>query len=267
MAKNFDINIDCGESFGNWKMGADDALMPLITTANVACGFHAGDPVTLMKTVALAKQNDVAVGAHPGLPDLMGFGRRVMAITPDELFAYTIYQAGALKGALEAHGMTLHHVKPHGALYRMLNTDEALARAFVRAVIQICPEPMMYYPAPAERFAVTKIAAAEGVDVVAELYFDLPYDDDGTIVLKRANEGADLADTRHRLEHFLKTGEAISQNDRKVKIAARSICLHGDGPNAVDLAVTIGEGLKAAGYRLKALAPQPAPRLRTRAAE
>ncbi|MBM3484975.1 MAG: LamB/YcsF family protein, partial [Alphaproteobacteria bacterium] len=188
MAKTFDINIDCGESFGNWKMGADEALMPHVTTANIACGFHAGDPMTLMKTVALAKKNNLAVGSHPGLPDLMGFGRRVMAISPDEMYAYVIYQTGALKAALEAQDMTLHHVKPHGALYRMLNTDEALAKAFVRAVIDVCPEPMMYYPAPAERFAVTKIAAAEGVDVVAELYFDLPYDDDGTIILKRTNE-------------------------------------------------------------------------------
>jgi len=265
MAKTFDINIDCGESFGNWKMGADEALMPHVTTANIACGFHAGDPMTLMKTVALAKKNNLAVGSHPGLPDLMGFGRRVMAISPDEMYAYVIYQTGALKAALEAQDMTLHHVKPHGALYRMLNTDEALAKAFVRAVIDVCPEPMMYYPAPAERFAVTKIAAAEGVDVVAELYFDLPYDDDGTIILKRANEGADLADTRHRLDHFLAKSEAISVNDKKVKIGARSICLHGDGPNAVDLAKTVGAGLKGKGYRLKALAP--APKLRKRAAE
>jgi UPF0271 protein len=265
MAKTFDINIDCGESFGNWKMGADDALMPLVTTANVACGFHAGDPVILMKTVELARSTGAAVGSHPGLPDLMGFGRRVMAISPDELYAYTVYQTGALKGALEAKGMTLHHVKPHGALYRMLNTDEPLAKAFVQAIIDVCPAPMMYYPAPAERHVVTRVAAAAGIDVVPELYFDLPYDDDGTLVLKRSNEGADLTDTKRRLEHFLKTGEAISMKGKSFKIEARSICLHGDGPNAVDLAKTIGETLMAQGYVLKPLAP--APKLATRAAE
>ena len=265
MAKTFDINIDCGESFGNWKMGADDALMPLVTTANVACGFHAGDPVTLMQTVALAKKTGTAVGSHPGLPDLMGFGRRVMAITPDELYAYVIYQSGALKGALEAHGMALHHVKPHGALYRMLNNDEPLARAFIRAVIDICPEPMIYYPAPAEQHVVTRLAAEAGIDVVPELYFDLPYGDDGTLVLKRSNAGADLADTKRRLDHFLKTSEAISMSGKTVKIAARSICLHGDGPNAVELAKTIGATLKAQGYELTALAP--APKLRKSAAE
>ncbi len=257
MAGTFDINIDCGESFGNWVMGADEALMPHVTTANVACGFHAGDPMTMMKTVALAKENGVAVGSHPGLPDLMGFGRRVMAITPDELYAYVVYQTGALRAALEAKGMALHHVKPHGALYRMLNDDEALGEAFARAVIDLCPEPMIYYPAPVERHAVTRIAADMGIDVVGELYFDLPYDDDGTLVLKRSNEGADLDDTRHKLGLFLETGATLSINGARVPIAARSICLHGDGPNAVDLATSIGATLSEHGYTLEPLVPAP----------
>ena len=265
MAGTFDINIDCGESFGNWVMGADEALMPHVTTANVACGFHAGDPVTMMKTIDLAKENEVAVGSHPGLPDLMGFGRRVMAISPDELYAYVVYQTGALRAALEARGMALHHVKPHGALYKMLNEDEDLGEAFSRAVIDLCPEPMIYYPAPVDRHAVTRIAADMGIDVVPELYFDLPYDDDGTLVLKRSNEGADLEDTRERLGVFLESGEAISVNGARVSIPARSICLHGDGPNAVDLAKTIGAGLLERGYALQPLAP--APTVQGRAAE
>jgi UPF0271 protein len=265
MAGTFDINIDCGESFGNWVMGADEALMPHVTTANVACGFHAGDPMTMMKTIALAKANGVAVGSHPGLPDLMGFGRRVMAITPEELYAYVVYQTGALKSALEAHGMALHHVKPHGALYRMLNGDEALGEAFARAVIDLCPEPMIYYPAPVERHAVTKIAAAMGIDVVPELYFDLPYEDDGTLALKRSNEGADLDETRQKLGLFLETGNTLSMNGARVPISARSICLHGDGPNAVELATTIGDTLKERGYALQPL--DPAPTIRHQAAE
>ena len=265
MAGTFDINIDCGESFGNWIMGADEALMPHVTTANVACGFHAGDPVTMMRTIALARENGVAVGSHPGLPDLLGFGRRVMAITPDELYAYVVYQTGALRAALEAHGMTLHHVKPHGALYRMLNDDEALGEAFARAVIDLCPAPMIYYPAPVERHAVTKIAAGMGIDVVPELYFDLPYDDDGTLVLKRSNEGADLDETRHKLGLFLETGATLSVNGARVPIAARSICLHGDGPNAVELAETIGAVLTERGYALQPLVP--APTVQSRAAE
>ncbi len=261
----FDINIDCGESFGNWIMGADEALMPHVTTANVACGFHAGDPMTMLKTVRLAKEHGVAVGSHPGLPDLMGFGRRVMALSPEEVYAYTLFQTGALKGVLEAEGMTLHHVKPHGALYAMLSKDETLSEAFSRAVIAVCPEPMIYFPAPAERHACTRIAADMGIDVVPELYFDLSYDDEGSLVLKRSNEGADLEDTRHRLSEFLKTGEAIAISGKRVPIEARSICLHGDGPNATDLAKTIGEGLREAGMELKPLTP--APRVGRQAAE
>ncbi len=257
MARTFDINIDCGESFGNWVMGADEALMPHVTTANVACGFHAGDPVTMMKTVDLARENGVAVGSHPGLPDLMGFGRRVMAISPDELYAYVVYQTGALQAALETRGMALHHVKPHGALYKMLSGDEALGEAFCRAVIDLCPAPMVYFPAPADNHAVTRIAAGMGIDVVPELYFDLPYDDDGTLILKRSNEGADLEETRRNLGTFLEAGETRSINGAPVAIEARSICLHGDGPNAVELATTIGGVLKERGYALRPLDAVP----------
>ncbi len=257
MARTFDINIDCGESFGNWQMGADEALMPHITTANLACGFHAGDPMTMVKTVRLAKQHGVAVGAHPGLADLQGFGRRTMSLSPDEVYADTLYQVGALSAVLRAHDMELHHVKPHGALYSMLSVSEALGEAFVRAMIEICPRPMIYYPAPVENHAVTRIAAKMGIDVVPELYFDLSYDDDGGLVLKRANEGADLADTKSRLARFLEHGEVLSINDKPVAMAARSICLHGDGPNAVDLARTIRDGLTAANFVLEPLMPAP----------
>ncbi|MBT5676261.1 MAG: LamB/YcsF family protein [Rhodospirillaceae bacterium] len=257
MARTFDINIDCGESFGNWNMGADEALMPHITTANMACGFHAGDPMTMVKTVRLAKQHGVAVGAHPGLADLLGFGRRTMALSPEEVYADTLYQTGALSSVLKAHDMELHHVKPHGALYSMLSASEALGEAFARAVIEICPEPMIYYPAPVENHAVTRIAADMGIDVVPELYFDLSYDDVGGLILKRANEGADLADTKLRLARFLESGEVLSVNDKPVAMTARSICLHGDGPNAVDLARTICDGLAAADYTLAPLVPTP----------
>ncbi len=258
MTQSFDINIDCGESFGNWVMGADAALMPHVTTANMACGFHAGDPMTMVETVRLARKHGVAVGAHPGLPDLRGFGRRVMSLSPEEVYADTLYQVGALSAVLLAHEMELHHVKPHGALYSMLSASEPLAEAFVQAVIEICPRPMIYYPAPAEKHAATRIAAKRGIDVVPELYFDLSYDDEGGLVLKRANEGADLEDTKGRLAHFLDKGEVISVNGNPVALSARSICLHGDGPNAVELARTIGEGLKAASFELAALEPASA---------
>ena len=144
MIQSIDINIDCGESFGNWRMGIDDRIIPLITTANVACGFHAGDPLTMRRTVGLAQAAEIAVGSHPGLPDLLGFGRRPIAITPDEAYAYVLYQSGALRAIVEAKGMVLHHVKPHGALYGMLTKDHALATATVRAIVDVCPQPLLY---------------------------------------------------------------------------------------------------------------------------
>ena len=134
MMRTIDINCDCGESFGNWSMGADDRIMPLITTANVACGFHGGDPQVMRNTVAFAADNGVAVGAHPGLPDLAGFGRRKMDITPDDAYAMVVYQVGALKGFLDARDMTLHHVKPHGALYVMLHDQEEVAASLLFSV-------------------------------------------------------------------------------------------------------------------------------------
>lgn len=254
MNKTFDINIDCGESLGNWIMGADDDLMPLVTTANVACGFHAGDPVTMQRTVQLAKSNKVAVGAHPGLPDLIGFGRRTMALTAEEVYAMTVFQVGSLKAMLESEEMHLHHIKPHGALYSMLSKDEKLGEAFCKATIDICNNPMIYYPAPVEQHAVTRIAADMGIKVIGELYFDLAYFDDGSLILKRANEGADLEDTKKRLSHFFKTGNVIAESGVEVQLNADSVCLHGDGPNAVELATTIGEGLNQAGFDLSPVA-------------
>ncbi|MBJ26402.1 MAG: lactam utilization protein LamB [Rhodospirillaceae bacterium] len=253
MENSFDINIDCGESLGNWIMGADEELMPLITTANVACGFHAGDPITMQRTVKLAKENNVAVGAHPGLPDLIGFGRRTMSLTPAEVYAMTVFQVGSLKAMLECENMTLHHIKPHGALYSMLSKDTSLGEAFCQATIDISPKPMIYYPAPVEQHAVTRVASKMGIHVVGELYFDLSYADDGSLILKRANEGADLVDTKNRLANFFETGVVVAESGVGVPLEAQSICLHGDGPNAVDLAKTIGQGLRDAGYNLSPL--------------
>ena len=150
MRRQMDVNSDMGESFGNWVMGNDAALLPFVTTANVACGFHAGDPVTLVRTVRLAKQNGVVVGAHPGLPDLLGFGRRAMKISPEDAYAYVVYQVGALQATLAVEGMRLHHVKPHGAFYSVLKADEELADAVAEAIGQLSPEPMLYWPAPTD---------------------------------------------------------------------------------------------------------------------
>lgn len=238
-----DINCDCGESFGNWKMGSDEALMPHITTANIACGFHAGDPVVIHETVALALQNDVVVGAHPGLPDLMGFGRRRMDISPDEAYAYVVYQAGAVAAMLAAKGKSLHHIKPHGIFYTMLNEDAALAEAVARAICDVCPEPKLYWPAPLDDCALPEAAKAIGIEVVAEVYFDLRYDRTRKLILERQKKPVDLVDLRKRLGDYLQTGEITAASGERLLMPAGSICVHGDGPNAPELANTIVEVL------------------------
>jgi UPF0271 protein len=241
MMESIDINVDCGESFGNWRMGIDDRIIPLITTANVACGFHAGDPLTMRRTVDFAQAAKVAVGSHPGLPDLLGFGRRSIAITPDEAYAYVLYQSGALRAIVEAKGMPLHHVKPHGALYGMLNKDHALATATVRAIVDVCPRPLLYWAGPIKGRALPEAAKSAGVRVVAEVYFDLGYDDDGFLVLQRGVGEVDLALIRRRIRDYFETGEVTTISGNRLAVAAESICVHGDGPSAVQIVQLIRE--------------------------
>lgn len=252
--RTIDINCDCGESFGNWTMGADAAIVPNVTAANVACGFHAGDPVTMLRTIALAETAGTRVGAHPGLPDLAGFGRRRMAITPEEAHAMVLYQAGALAAMLAARGLRLNHVKPHGALYLMLNEDGDLARAVARAIREVCPEPRLYWPAPVAGLALPEAARAEGIDVIPEVYFDLAYGDDGRLVLERRKGPVDLAATRARVRAFLARGTVTTVSGREIALGARSICIHGDGPNAAELLAAIREEIAAAGCGLAAAA-------------
>ncbi len=253
---SIDINCDCGESFGNWPMGADEAMMPLITTANVACGFHGGDPVVMQKTVALAHDNGVAVGAHPGLPDLVGFGRRKMDITPDDAYAMVVYQVGALTAFVEARGMVLHHVKPHGALYAMLHDQEEVAAAVAKAIRDTCPAPLLYWPAPVEMHALPRAARKLGIDVVGEVYFDLAYDDEAKLIVERKKTAKDLGDVARRLRRYLKERVVESVSGKAISLEAETICVHGDGPNSVEIARTIRsvieeEGVKAEAWRLR----------------
>jgi UPF0271 protein len=241
--RSIDINCDCGESFGNWQMGADESLLPLLTTANVACGFHAGDPQVMMRTIGLAQEHRVAVGAHPGLPDLLGFGRRRMQIAPAEAHSYILYQAGALKAMLEARGMALHHVKPHGALYAMLNDDSELAAAAAQAIVEVCPRPLLYWPAPTKGNALPDVAASRGIRVIGEVYVDLDYDRHGRLILQRRKEAVDLTRVRRRLEEFIATGSVASVTGETVAMPAESICIHGDGPNALDILKTVRDVL------------------------
>jgi len=249
--KSIDVNCDCGESFGNWKLGADEALLPLITTANLACGFHGGDPLVMQKSVAIAKANGVAVGAHPGLRDLEGFGRRRMRITPEEAYALVVYQTGALKAFLDVAGMALHHVKPHGALYSMLNDEADLAEAVARAIVDTCPKPILYWPAPIELHALPKAAKAAGIKVVGEVYFDLGYTDDAHLVVERTKSEKSLADVAERVRRFIRAGEVTSLSGKPIALEAGSICIHGDGPNAVALAETVLSVLREEGVAIE----------------
>jgi UPF0271 protein len=252
--RTIDINCDCGESYGNWSLGRDSEIVPHVTTANVACGFHAGDPMTMLRTIELARQGGTKVGAHPGLPDLLGFGRRRMAINPEEAYAYVLYQAGALRALLEARGMVLNHVKPHGALYLMLNDEADLAEAVARAICAVCPVPRLYWPAPVAGLALPEAARRAGIEVVPEVYFDLEYDDQGRLILQRQKSVIDLAMVRGRVLEFVRTGRVTTVSGAKLAIEARSICVHGDGPNAPELLATVRQVIAEEGCDLAAAA-------------
>ena len=229
-----DLNADLGESFGRWTLGDDAALMAHITSANVAAGFHGGDPHVLRKTVALAVEHGVGIGAHAGLPDLVGFGRRRMAITPQELADLVLYQAGAVGAFAEAAGAALRHVKPHGAMYSMAVDDPELAAALCETVAVLGVALLM----PPQ---LADAAAAAGIRFVSEGYVDLDYDEDGKLILERVKQPRDPAETADRALRFAREGQV------------ESICIHGDGPNAVELAAAVRRALQDAGVAVAPL--------------
>lgn len=247
-----DINCDLGESFGNWRLGADAELLPQITTASVACGFHGGDPLTMQRTVALAAENGVAIGSHPGLPDLLGFGRREMSVTPDELRAYVIYQSGALAAFLASHGGALNHVKPHGALYPMLNRDEALAEATVDAMYEVMDTPVLYWPAGSEDRALLRVCRERGVRVIREFYPDARYRSDGETVVERKREPVTPDAAEQALRRFLESGTVETIDGGPIELEAESVCVHGDGPMAPQIVARVVEVARELGHTLTA---------------
>ena len=249
MINSMDINCDMGESFGNWNMGDDSGMMPRITTANVACGFHASDPVTMLETVALAKENNVTVGSHPGLPDLLGFGRRAMNITPQDAQAYVIYQTGALQAALQVHGMKLHHVKPHGAFYSILRSEEDLAEAVADGIARLADTPMLYWPAPLDA-ALPVAARKKGIRVVGEIYPDLKYNPDGSLLIERAKHETDTAFAAAQVKRFVETGKVEAVDGTLVELEAESLCIHGDGPNATEVGDAVRAALEGIGCKI-----------------
>ena len=230
------INCDMGEGFGLYRCGDDAAIMPYITLANVACGFHASDPTVMHKTVRLAKQHGVQVGAHPSLPDIQGFGRRAMKITPQEMYDLVLYQAGAVEAFARAGGAKLHHIKCHGALYNMAANDEALSDAMVRAAKDLgC---MLYVLSNSKNYAIAK---KQGIAVLGEVFADRGYSDDGTLA-PRDKPGGMIEDAARAVKQALamvEEGIVTSLSGKRVPVVAETICLHGDQPGAAAFAVAL----------------------------
>jgi UPF0271 protein len=245
-AKKIDLNSDMGESYGRWSLGNDAELMEVITSANIACGWHGGDPAVMRETVALAVDNGVGIGAHVSLPDLLGFGRRRMQVTPDEIYDYTLYQAGALRSFAEAAGGRLQHVKPHGAFYVMCAADEALAEALVRAVAALGDGVVLFGMGEIEPEA----AKEAGVGYVREGYVDLNYNNAGGLVLER-NKGAwDPEEVARRAVRLATESEVGTVEGDTLPLAVETICIHGDAVNSGEIARRVRERLEEAGVEI-----------------
>ncbi|WP_266206000.1 LamB/YcsF family protein [Pontibacter kalidii] len=246
-----DLNCDMGEGFGAWQMGNDSELLDFVSSANIACGFHAGDPATMKKTVRLALEKGVAIGAHPGLPDLVGFGRREMAVSAEEVYDMVVYQLGALMGVARAEGARLHHVKPHGALYNMAATNTALSEAIADAVARVDAELILYGLAGSE---LLKAGEKYGLRTASEVFADRTYQQDGTLTPRR-QPNAFIIEQEQAVQQVLrmvKEGKVQSQQGAEVSIKAETICIHGDGPHALSFAKRIRECLTAAGILISA---------------
>jgi UPF0271 protein len=236
-----ELNCDMGEAFGIYDFGADEALMPHITMANVACGFHGGDPVVLRDTVRLARAHGVRVGAHPSYPDRQGFGRRPMEVEREELAAILIYQIGALRGFLDAEGMELSHVKPHGALYGRAARDRAVAEAVADAA-SVFGVPVMGMAGTLHE----EVYGSRGLEFMAEYYADLEYDDEGGLLITRKHVAYDVDVVRARVRRVLRKGVAVSASGRELPMRADTVCVHSDTPGAAELAATVREVLDGA---------------------
>jgi len=249
--KKIDLNCDMGESYGAWKMGADADVMPFITSANIACGFHGGDPATIRKTVRLAVDRGVAVGAHPSLPDLMGFGRRAMRISPQDMYDLVIYQAGAVEAFARVAGARLHHVKCHGALYNMAANDEALSEAMVRAVKDLGSGTILYALSKSKSYEIGK---KSGLQMAGEVFADRGYCDDGTLA-PRDRPGGMIEDAAASVKQALamiEEGYVTSLAGKRVAVAADTMCLHGDQPGVVAFAQRLRKAFSEKGITVAA---------------
>jgi len=249
---DINLNADLGESFGAYTMGSDAALLAIVGSANVACGFHGGDPLVIADTVRLAQGHGVSIGAHPSFPDLQGFGRRAMKLAPRELAAVVTYQTGALMGMARAQGATVSHVKPHGAMNNMACEDLAMAMTIAEAVKALDASLILLAPALSK---LAEAGRAVGLRVADEVFADRAYQDNGNLV-PRSQPGAVLHSSADCLAHVLRMLEAggiVTQSGRVLPTRFHSICVHGDNAHAVATAAAVRSGLAAAGHRLLSL--------------
>jgi UPF0271 protein len=248
-----DLNADLGEGFGAWKLGDDLGLLEVVTSANVACGFHAGDPSIIDRTVRAAIAQGVAIGAHPSYFDLRGFGRRAMTVDPAEVEADVLYQVGAIAGFARAHGGRLVHVKPHGALYHQAAADEALAGAVARGVARFDRDLILVGLATSS--AMRSAAASQGLRFAGEAFADRRYENDGTLVSRAGGEGliTDPAEAGRQGVRIAQRGEVLSRGGAKVSLRALTLCVHGDTPGARAVAGAVRAALETAGVVVRAL--------------
>jgi UPF0271 protein len=252
--KRIDLNADVGEGFGAYCLGGDEAILPFVTSANIACGFHGGDPRQMDRTVALAVRAGVAVGAHPGYPDLRGFGRRPMQVDPEDVETDVVYQVGALAAFAQSHGTRLVHVKPHGALYNQATLDLELARAIARGVARVSRD--LIFVGLATSSAMRSAAEGEGLVFAAEAFADRTYCPDGALQ-SRKHSGAVITDPRQAAEQALRIardGVVVAAGGATIPLQADTLCLHGDNPSAAEIAWAVRQVLDSEGVRVEALA-------------
>ncbi|WP_438444471.1 5-oxoprolinase subunit PxpA [Gorillibacterium sp. sgz5001074] len=248
-----DLNSDLGESYGAYVIGRDEDLLKRVSSANIACGFHAGDPSVMRRTVRLCLEHGVAIGAHPGLPDLQGFGRREMRITPDEAYGMTLYQIGALDAIVRAEGGQLRHVKPHGALYNMAARDRRLADAIAEAVARFDTGLVLFGLSGSE---LLRAGQARGLATASEVFADRRYLADGTLVPRSQPEAVlhEEAEAVAQVLRMVREGTAVASDGSAVTIQADTVCLHGDSPHAAAFAVRLRSELESAGIGVHCVA-------------
>ncbi|MFC7062024.1 LamB/YcsF family protein [Halobacillus seohaensis] len=250
MSYSVDINCDMGESFGAYVIGRDEEILDYVTSANIACGFHAGDPATMRTTVKLAIEKGVGIGVHPGLQDLVGFGRRNMNISPKEAYELVVYQIGSLSAFVKAEGGQLQHVKPHGALFNMAAKDAALSEAIAEAVYNVDPELILFGLSGSE---LVKAGEKIGLKTANEVFSDRTYQNDGSLT-SRLESNALITDSNEAIQQvvrMVKENQVNTVQGQDISIQANTICIHGDGIHALDFAKNISSTLAESGIQVK----------------